>query len=133
MEHHLETCPGAVVFGLPLKSTARSRLIGSAGSFETVASMIRHRNSAAGSHYGKSSHPISLRDLNALYRDLIKSTTAERRKMKGLISMRVDMIVPASVLLNFVLKKSAISNIILSSYSLKEGAIEHILEGNKFS
>ncbi len=103
------------------------RLIGSAGSFETVASMIRFRNPAAGSHYGKTKHPVSIYDLNALHRDIIKSTTAERRQMKGLISMRVDMIVPASILLNFVLKKTALKEILLSTYSLKEGVIEKMI------
>lgn len=113
-----------------IKKHHPSRLIGSAGSFETVASMIRHRNPAAGSHYGKKSHPIAFGDLNSLFRDIIKSDTAERKKMKGLISMRVDMIVPASILLNFVLRKSAVKDITLSAYSLKEGAVEYILEGH---
>jgi len=104
-----------------------ARLIGSAGSFETVTSMIRYRNPAAGSHYGKTSHPIKRSELNALHRDIIRSTTAERKKMKGLISMRVDMIVPASILLNFVLKQTGIKNILLSTYSLKEGALDQIV------
>ena len=105
------------------------RLIGSAGSFETVASMIRFRNPAAGSHYGKSSHRIAVADLNALHKDLIRSTTAKRKEMRGLISMRVDMIVPASILLNFVLKNVPVKEIILSSYSLKEGVIEKMIHG----
>jgi exopolyphosphatase / guanosine-5'-triphosphate,3'-diphosphate pyrophosphatase len=103
------------------------QIVGSAGSFETFASMIRHRNPNSGSHYGKTEHSISISDFNSLYRDLIKSDKRKRRKMKGLVSMRIDMIVVAAVLLKFVLLKTKISKIKLSAYALKEGALLSIL------
>jgi exopolyphosphatase / guanosine-5'-triphosphate,3'-diphosphate pyrophosphatase len=96
-------------------------LIGSAGSFETFASMIRNLFPEAGSHYGKKSHPILLKHFNQLHRNLIRSTRQERKQMPGLIKMRVDMIVMASMLLKFVLDKSNIKEMKMSAYSLKEG------------
>lgn len=99
------------------------RLIGSAGSFETFASMIRHKFPRAGSHYGKTSHPIAFDHFQTLHSELIVSDAADRNNMKGLIKMRVDMIVMASLLLKFVLDKTKIEKIVLSAYSLKEGAL----------
>jgi exopolyphosphatase/guanosine-5'-triphosphate,3'-diphosphate pyrophosphatase len=98
-------------------------LVGSAGSFETFASMIRYRFPDSGSHYGKKSHPIEVRHFYELNKVLVASTHAQRLQMRGLLRMRADMIVPASILLNFVLKKSKIKKMIMSSYSLKEGAL----------
>ncbi|MDQ3050731.1 MAG: phosphatase [Bacteroidota bacterium] len=102
-------------------------LIGSAGSFETFASMIRHRFPESGSHYGKTTHPIQLLHFEKLYQELILSTTAQRNEMRGLVKMRVDMIVMAALLLNFVIEKTAIQILKLSSYALKEGALWNIL------
>lgn len=102
-------------------------IIGSAGSFETFASMIRHRFPESGSHYGKTTHPIRFTHFERLYQELILSTTLQRNEMRGLVKMRVDMIVMAALLLKFVIDKTGIQQLKLSSYALKEGAIWKIL------
>ncbi|MBL0343515.1 MAG: exopolyphosphatase [Bacteroidetes bacterium] len=102
------------------------QLIGSAGSFETFASMIRYRFPEAGSHYGKTEHPISIAHFKQLYKELIVSDKAQRSGMKGLIKMRVDMIVMAALILKFVLDKSKIKSMKMSAYSLKEGVVSNI-------
>ena len=55
-------------------------------------------------------------------------------RMPGMIEMRVDMIVVASVLLNFILQKYRFKKIRVSSHSLKEGMLQAIqralFEGN---
>lgn len=99
------------------------QLIGSAGSFETFASMIRYRFPESGSHYGKTEHPISIAHFKQLYKELIVSNKAQRSAMKGLIKMRVDMIVMAALILKFVLDKSKIKSMKMSAYSLKEGVM----------
>lgn len=98
-------------------------LVGSAGSFETFASMIRFRNPGAGVHYRKKSHPISVAYFKELCAALKASTHQQRMMMRGLLKMRADMIVPAALLLNFVLKKTNINKMEMSAYSLKEGAL----------
>jgi exopolyphosphatase / guanosine-5'-triphosphate,3'-diphosphate pyrophosphatase len=102
-------------------------LIGSAGSFETFASMLKHRFPDAGSHYGKLSHPIDIYNLTQLHNELVVSDAAKRKTMRGLIKMRVDMIVMASLLLKFVLDQTKIEEIKLSAYSLKEGALWKVI------
>jgi exopolyphosphatase/guanosine-5'-triphosphate,3'-diphosphate pyrophosphatase len=103
------------------------QLIGSAGSFETFASMIRHRFPVSGSHYGKTCHPLEVRHFEKIHRELVVSDVTARNRMKGLIKMRVDMIVMASLLLNFVLQKTHIEKMKLSMYSLKEGALWEVI------
>ncbi len=102
-------------------------LIGSAGSFETFVSMLRNRFPDTGSHYGKTSHPISIEKFTWLYHDLIISTQEQRNEMKGLVKMRVDMIVMAALLLNFVIQKINPPEMKLSTYALKEGALWKVI------
>ena len=106
-----------------IKKFQPSQLIGSAGSFETFASMIRHNHPETGSHYGKTSHNIDIGKFRQLHKKLIVSGREERNKMRGLIKMRIDMIVMASLLLNFVLDHARVQQMKLSSYALKEGAL----------
>ena len=107
------------------------KLIGSAGSFETIASMIRHRFPDSGSHYGKTSHPIKLQHFKDIHRTLVVSDADARNRMKGLIKMRIDMIVMASLLLNFVLDQTKIKNIQLSTFALKEGALWKTIQSSR--
>lgn len=106
------------------------RIIGSAGSFGTFASMIHAMFPDTGSHYNHTEFPIHIPHFRKLYQQLIVSDTSTRKKMRGLIKMRVDMIVPAAILLNFVLKMSEIERLVLSSYALKEGAVYEVLRKN---
>ncbi|MEO7524666.1 MAG: exopolyphosphatase, partial [Ferruginibacter sp.] len=72
------------------------QIVGSAGSFETFASIIHNQHPDSGSHYKKTEHPISHSHFNSLYEELIVSDKKSRMKMKGLVKMRVDMIVLAA-------------------------------------
>ena len=54
---------------------------------------------------------------------LIHKPIDERRAIPGMIEMRVQMIVVASVLIQYVLTLSPFSNIFTSRYALKEGVL----------
>jgi len=120
-DQELQTLLDACHLHLPIQ------LIGSAGSFETFASMLQHIFPDTGSHYGKTSHPIDIGHFDQLYYVLVASTMEQRKHMKGLIKMRVDMIVMAALLLSFVLRKTKINKMKLSSYALKEGALWEVI------
>ncbi len=104
-----------------------SLLIGSAGSFETFSSMIRNRFPGSGSHYGKTEHNISIPNFQKLFEVLIKSNAEERRKMKGLSRMRVDMIVIAAILTKLVVDTVKPDHMKLSTFALKEGALWEVI------
>lgn len=49
--------------------------------------------------------------------------------MKGLVKMRVDMIVLATICTSLVLQKTGIQKMMLSKYALKEGALSMVISG----
>ena len=94
-------------------------LVGSAGAFETFATMIIKDLDL------KSIKATSL-DLKAyqiLSGKLIGATHSERDAMDGLIKLRVDMIVIASILTNYIIERCGIKQISLSTYDLKMGVL----------
>ena len=104
-----------------------AKLVGAAGSFETFSSMIAFRFEKKNSSYNKLEKHLNWTHVRKIYQELIGSTTEERKNMKGLVKMRVDMIVMASLLLHVVSSKTGLKNLIVSSYSLKEGALYQII------
>ncbi|MES2419443.1 MAG: exopolyphosphatase [Bacteroidota bacterium] len=94
-------------------------LIGSAGAFETFAGMIN-----PGLNFQEiSQEPIALNAYTQLSETLIKASHNEREKMDGLVPLRVDMIVMACLLTNYVIEKLAIQELKLSTYDLKMGVL----------
>lgn len=98
-------------------------LIGSAGAFETFAGMIspdiniKELSTAA----------IPLTQYRKLASSLINSSHQERANMAGLIPLRVDMIVMASILTNYILNEMGIKQIKLSTYDLKMGVLQSLM------
>lgn len=94
-------------------------LIGSAGAFETFAGMLYPDLDTK----KIKSAQIDFRSYRELAAKFLTSTHAERENMPGLIPLRVDMIVMAALLTNYVLEISAIKAIKLSTYDLKMGVL----------
>jgi exopolyphosphatase / guanosine-5'-triphosphate,3'-diphosphate pyrophosphatase len=108
-----------------------ARLIGSSGSFDTFAEMILYKKEGnLNALKGKTSYEFRMQDYSAVQRDILHSTTKERMNMKGLVKMRVDMIVMSAVQLNFVLNSLKIKRMTLSRYALKEGMMAEITSGS---
>ncbi|MFL5766137.1 MAG: exopolyphosphatase [Bacteroidia bacterium] len=103
-------------------------LIGSSGSFDSLAEMIAWKYYTPEILHGKTEYTFNLGDCEALYNIIIASSNEERLQMKGLVAMRVDMIVVSSIIVNFVIRNFHISKMRLSTYSLKEGVLHEILK-----
>ncbi|TKC08768.1 Ppx/GppA phosphatase family protein [Pedobacter frigoris] len=101
-----------------------AQLIGSAGAFETFAGLILADLDVK----TVKSVAIPFTSYQSLSKQLIASTHHERDQMPGLVKLRVDMIVIAAILTDYVIETCAIKEIILSTYDLKMG----ILSGLKF-
>jgi exopolyphosphatase/guanosine-5'-triphosphate,3'-diphosphate pyrophosphatase len=108
-----------------------TELIGSSGSFDSIAEMVAHRFYSPHIFDGKTEFSFNLDDCAAVHETIVKSTLAERLQMKGLIAMRVDMIVISSILVHFILKSFSIPKMRLSTYSLKEGLLFEIINLKK--
>lgn len=97
-------------------------LVGSAGSFESVCEMINERTDQNLLRENEFFAMIPIGDFEKIYGSLLHSTLEERLKMRGLANYRAEMIVVASCLINYILKKGNITSMYCSAYSLKEGA-----------
>jgi exopolyphosphatase / guanosine-5'-triphosphate,3'-diphosphate pyrophosphatase len=104
-------------------------LIGASGSFETIAAMILADDPNFESETGTSPESINidLTDFENLYQKLINSTLKERKQMKGLESMRLEMIVVATLVVKFILQKLKLQRLIQSNFALKEGVVYELL------
>lgn len=105
-----------------------SELIGSSGSFDSLAEMISYRFYSPEILKGKTEYTFSMEDWESIYDSVIKSNKEERMKMKGLIEMRVDMIVIACIIIKFIVSSINISKMRLSTYALKEGVLDEIIK-----
>ncbi|HEX8546847.1 MAG TPA: phosphatase, partial [Cytophagaceae bacterium] len=60
-----------------------------------------------------------------------KKTREERMHIPGMIEMRVDMIVVASILTSYILQKLKLKHIRISTYALKEGVLCKVVNGEE--
>ncbi|RQO75299.1 exopolyphosphatase [Pedobacter sp. KBW06] len=97
-------------------------LIGSAGAFETFTGMLYPELSLKETKY----HPIDIPAYKALSATFVASSHEEREKMPGLIRLRVDMIVMASILTDYILSAGNIEKLSLSTYDLKMGVLSDL-------
>jgi exopolyphosphatase/guanosine-5'-triphosphate,3'-diphosphate pyrophosphatase len=101
-------------------------LIGSSGSFDTFADIYFQKKFNTSFPEGRSTfrfpHGAFLRILD----EMIHKSKKERKKTPGMIPMRVDMIGVAALFARLVIRELGISKCRLSTYSLKEGALQSI-------
>jgi exopolyphosphatase/guanosine-5'-triphosphate,3'-diphosphate pyrophosphatase len=99
------------------------KLIGTAGSFDSFATMVSFgQNEVYDANYHRFFN-FDKSEIMNLLDTIINSNHEQRANMKGLIPLRVDMILMASVLTKFIVNEFNINNIVTCSYSLKEGLI----------
>jgi exopolyphosphatase/guanosine-5'-triphosphate,3'-diphosphate pyrophosphatase len=109
-----------------------TELIGSSGAFDSVIDMIAQEFNTDEVNDIKTEFDVDINHYLSISKKIKESTINERRQIKGLIEMRVDMIVISFLLIDFILKELNLSSIRVSTFSLKEGVISHKL-GLSFS
>jgi len=98
-------------------------LIGSAGSFETLVDVVIKDFAVIPKKYSNQASEISIDDFEAFVELMKTSTIAQRSCLKGMTDFRVDMITVSALLMQYIVHRSSISQIICSNYSLKEGVL----------
>jgi exopolyphosphatase/guanosine-5'-triphosphate,3'-diphosphate pyrophosphatase len=98
-------------------------LVGSSGAFESFVEMINSELGGEVFNEETTAFTIELENYRRISEMVIASTLARRRKMKGLIPMRIDMIVICCLKVDFVLEKYNLKGMRMSTWSLKEGAM----------
>ena len=115
-------------FSLPSLAAAIEKykpkvLVGSSGTFDTLSEIHCIRN---GQEYlpTASETPLSLKSFHEIKSELIAKNRVERLQIRGMIEMRVDMIVVACCLIDYLLDSyKDFQSLRVSSYSLKEGVL----------
>jgi len=98
-------------------------LIGSSGSFETYSEMIEVEKGNAFDIQNIKTYDFLIPDFDKVSTWLQHSSHEERLHKKGIIHLRVDMIVVASLVTQFVMQKLQIQKLAMTTYSLKEGVL----------
>ena len=102
-------------------------LVGASGAFETFFALCLNGIPEGYPLNGNHAREISIGDYSEIHEILLCSTMDERMNMKGMEPVRVDMIVLATIFVNFTIQKCGIRTIIQSDYALKEGVVAEIL------
>ncbi len=103
-------------------------LVGASGSFETFIHMVNHEDVVETEGETEAiSRKVEFDQFTALYEKLIHSTLEERKNMKGLEPMRLEMIVLAILFVKILLDRHNFKELYQSNFALKEGAIMELL------
>ncbi|GGH19595.1 Ppx/GppA phosphatase family protein [Mucilaginibacter phyllosphaerae] len=102
-------------------------IIGSSGAFESFAEVIEIKKGKTFDIKQTKVYEFDTDDLLDLIELLIKSSHSLRASMKGIIPVRVDMIVVASLLTIYLMQKLGIPDVSMATYSLKEGVLADML------
>lgn len=95
-------------------------LIGCSGAFDTIADMVDEVDPGEKQRVKQS---ITLDDFYEVYKKLIASRREERLVMKGVDQVRVDLIVPAVILIEKLISEIGIKQIIQTDFALREGVL----------
>ncbi len=107
-------------------------LIGSSGAFDSVVEMIHGQLGGEKFEKERTEYVVDLKNYNKIAGMVVRSTLAQRKIIKGLVEMRVDMMVVSCLLINFTLQTFNLHKMRVSTYSLKEGALHQIIENKGF-
>lgn len=98
-------------------------LIGSSGAFETFTELIEKPKNEAFRLKDVRNYLFNTDELIDVTDVVIASSHQQRASNPAIIPVRVDMIVVASLITRFIMQRLNISNIAMSTYSLKEGVL----------
>ncbi|GAB3540382.1 Ppx/GppA phosphatase family protein [Spirosoma fluminis] len=102
-------------------------LVGSSGTFDTLVDMWFMHEQGHLPPADQTAFDLPVTEFYRAYEQLISRNREERMQIPGMIELRVDMIVVAVCLIDYVLKTYHIPAIKTSTYSLKEGVLSSLV------
>jgi exopolyphosphatase / guanosine-5'-triphosphate,3'-diphosphate pyrophosphatase len=104
-----------------------TKLVGSAGSFDSICELINEHFGLHLLQHGETWCNMDIDHYKQIHQKLLLSTIEDRKQMAGLVDYRVEMMVVASCLINYVLSSNNLSGLFCATYSLKEGVMFEML------
>jgi exopolyphosphatase/guanosine-5'-triphosphate,3'-diphosphate pyrophosphatase len=102
-------------------------LVGSSGVFESYAEVIEREKGKPFDLKKIKDYQFHKGELLGLIEKIVRSSHQERLVTKGIIPIRIDMIVTASLLTRFIIEKLGINKVVMSTNSLKEGVLAEMM------
>ena len=102
-------------------------LVGSSGSFDTLVDMWYMHTQNRWPNADQPTFTLPIDDFYRAYALLVTKNHDERMQIPGMIELRVNMIVVAVCLIDYVLRTYGITQIRTSTYSLKEGVLTSLM------
>jgi exopolyphosphatase/guanosine-5'-triphosphate,3'-diphosphate pyrophosphatase len=128
LNNYLDTCLAPMLNAV--KQHDVKNLIGSSGAFETFAELLESDKGRTFDLKRTSTFAFSIEEIKGIINRIVASNYQERANMPGIIPVRVDMIVVASLLTQYLINRLYISEVIMSAYSLKEGVLADLFLTN---
>lgn len=108
---------------------APTKLVGSSGTFDTLVDIDYQHRTGQWPDRSQTDFAITQEEFYRAYALILSGNHDERMAIPGMIELRVDMIVVAVCLVDYVLKSHNISHIQVSSHALKEGVLSKLING----
>ena len=102
-------------------------LIGSSGVFESYAEVIERLKGNSFDLKKTKHYAFDRAELLQLIEKIILSSHQQRVATAGIIPVRIDMIVTASLLTRFIMEKLGVNKVTMSTNSLKEGVLAEMI------
>ena len=108
-------------FNEAIKQYPVTRIIGSAGAFDSFAEMIHQKKTQRPLPLNSKFSNFTADDFNGIYKTITTTTRDQRALILGLEPLRQDTIVMSSTFVKYMIDKSKVTTITQSSYALTEG------------
>ncbi len=104
-------------------------LIGTSGSFDTIATIVAAMKHPSLNTKLATSYEITVPNFEEMHRKIISTTAAQRREMPMMDPSRVELIIPGTIFINFIIREMRIERLLKCSYALKQGAVYQFIQG----
>ena len=135
--HHLDPIPSNSISALheyldltlrslfqKLDSLQPKTLIGASGTFDVLDNIL------PSTALSPSANILDTSTLANFSEEVISKNLEERMAIKGIPHNRADLIVVALILVNFVFRKHSFDQMVVSTYSMKEGMLKEMMKAN---
>lgn len=103
-------------------------LIGSSGTFDTLCDIHCQKEGLDRQLDPSPEAELSLSCFYEIHEELLRKNHEERLAIPGMLEVRVDMIVVAVILIDYILENYDLNKIRVSAYALKEGLLSQMLK-----
>lgn len=99
-------------------------LIGCSGTFDTLSDIYLEKSGHSKDERA-TEYPLPVPAFFEIHEELVSKSREERLRIPGMVGFRAEMIVVASLLVDYIIRKFHIQKIRVSGYALKEGVLIH--------